>query len=128
MSAAVAEAQAAALAAGSQAALATEPVEDFEQHTEELERTWRRPRGLWGWLSTVDHKEIGKRFIVTALVFFALGGVLALLMRIQLARPENHFVSPDLYDQLFLPRAPEELGSGAVRPAKGRGAPREHAV
>ena len=39
-----------------------------------LERTWRRPRGFIGWLATVDHKEIGRRYIVTALLFLALGG------------------------------------------------------
>ncbi|HXC49705.1 MAG TPA: cytochrome c oxidase subunit I [Candidatus Limnocylindrales bacterium] len=80
-------------------AAAAEPLVEFDEA--ELERTWRRPPGLWGWLTTVDHKEIGMRFIVTALVFFALGGVLALMMRIQLARPDNHFVGPDLYDQIF---------------------------
>jgi len=66
-----------------------------------LEQTWRSPPGVWGWFSQVDHKVIGKRFIVTALGFFSLGGVLALLMRIQLARPENHFLGPDLYNQIF---------------------------
>ena len=37
-----------------------------------------RPPGFIGWLATVDHKEIGRRYIVTALIFLALGGVLAL--------------------------------------------------
>ena len=41
------------------------------------------------------------RYIVTAFVFFGLAGILALLMRIQLARPENHFLGPDLYNQFF---------------------------
>ena len=52
-----------------------------------LDATWRRPPGIIGWLATVDHKEIGRRYIVTALLFLALGGVLALAMRLQLARP-----------------------------------------
>ena len=51
-----------------------------------LERTWSRPRGFIGWLATVDHKEIGRRYIITALIFLALGGVLALAMRVQLAQ------------------------------------------
>ena len=38
-----------------------------------LERTWRRPPGILGWLATVDHKEIGRRYIVTALLFLAAG-------------------------------------------------------
>jgi cytochrome c oxidase subunit 1 len=66
-----------------------------------LERAWRQPRGLLGWLSNIDHKEIGKRYIVTALGFFALAGIEALLMRIQLARPENNLLNPDLYNQIF---------------------------
>jgi cytochrome c oxidase subunit 1 len=66
-----------------------------------LERTWRRPPGIIGWLATVDHKEIGRRYIVTALVFLALGGALALAMRVQLAQPDQNLISPDRYNQLF---------------------------
>ena len=66
-----------------------------------LERTWLRPPGIVGWLSTVDHKEIGRRYIITALIFLALGGVLSLLMRLQLARPDNNFVSAQRYNELF---------------------------
>jgi cytochrome c oxidase subunit I+III len=71
------------------------------EHLALLDRTWRRPPGFVGWLSDVNHKSIGLRFIVTSLVFFALAGVLALLMRVQLARPDNAFLGPDRYDQLF---------------------------
>jgi cytochrome c oxidase subunit 1 len=66
-----------------------------------LSRTWGGPRGWWGALSTVDHKIIGRRYIVTAFVFLALGGVLALAMRLQLASPEARLISPDRYNQLF---------------------------
>jgi cytochrome c oxidase subunit I+III len=66
-----------------------------------LARTWATPRGFLGALATVDHKIIGRRYIATAFFFLMLGGVLALAMRIQLARPENRFVSPDLYNQIF---------------------------
>ena len=78
--------------------------QDFERETRELrelERTWARPRGLKGWLTDTDHKVIALRYIVTAFVFFLLGGIEAALMRIQLARPENHFLNPDLYNQIF---------------------------
>jgi cytochrome c oxidase subunit I len=66
-----------------------------------LERAWRRPPGIIGWLATVDHKEIGRRYIVTALLFLALGGVLALAMRVQLARPDSALISPQRYNELF---------------------------
>jgi cytochrome c oxidase subunit I+III len=66
-----------------------------------LARTWETPRGLRGWFGTVDHKQIGLRFIVTALLFLALGGALALMMRTQLARPDNHLLSPHQYNQFF---------------------------
>src|SRR3954447_17136497 len=66
-----------------------------------LEQTWARPPGFLGWLATVDHKEIGRRYIVTALMFLALGGVLALLMRLQLARPDNNMIGASRFNELF---------------------------
>src|SRR3569623_1021786 len=66
-----------------------------------LDETWRDPPGFLGWFCPVNHKTIAKRFIVTTLVFFALGGLLAATMRMQLARPENDLVGPDMYIQLF---------------------------
>src|SRR6476646_8774428 len=66
-----------------------------------LERTWSRPVVIIGWLATVDHKEIGRRYIVTALIFLALGGVLALAMRLQLAQPDSNLVSAQRYNELF---------------------------
>jgi cytochrome c oxidase subunit I+III len=66
-----------------------------------LEETWRSPSGLWGVLTTVNHKYVARRFVATTMTFFVLGGGLALLMRWQLRRPENTFIGPDLYNQLF---------------------------
>lgn len=66
-----------------------------------LGKTWASALGLWGMLTTVDHKVIARRYIVTAFVFLALGGVLALLMRLQLARPEARFLDADRYNQIF---------------------------
>jgi cytochrome c oxidase subunit I len=66
-----------------------------------LGETWKTPRGFWGALTTVDHKIIGRRYIVTAFVFLILGGALALAMRIQLAQPEARFIGPDRYNQIF---------------------------
>jgi cytochrome c oxidase subunit I+III len=66
-----------------------------------LHRTWRRAPGLWGWLTTVDHKDIGRRFIYTAMTFLILGGILSMLMRLQLARPESGLISATRYNQIF---------------------------
>jgi len=63
--------------------------------------TWQSPSGFAGWLSIVNNRPLGIRFMLTALVFFLIGGVLALLMRIQLAVSENTFLGPELYNQLF---------------------------
>ena len=81
------------------AAAATADAEREER--EQLERLWRSPAGLRGWLTEVNHQAIGKRYVITALVFFALGGVEALLMRLQLARPESRLLGPDLYGEIF---------------------------
>ena len=66
-----------------------------------LRALWETKPGVIGWLSTVDHKEIGIRYIVTAFVFLLAGGVEALILRLQLARPELHVLTPEQYDQLF---------------------------
>ena len=66
-----------------------------------LQRIWETEPGIKGWFSTVDHKEIGLRYIVTAFAFLLLGGVEALVMRLQLARPGEHLLTPEQYDQLF---------------------------
>jgi cytochrome c oxidase subunit I+III len=67
----------------------------------ELERTWRDPPGLLGWLAAVNHKSIGRRFIVTAFCMFAAAGLLAAMIRLQLARPDSHILGPDLYNRVF---------------------------
>lgn len=59
------------------------------------------PNGLLNWLSTVDHKQIGIMYLVSSLFFFFAGFIEAMLMRIQLARPENSFLSPEVYNQIF---------------------------
>lgn len=67
----------------------------------ELQRIWANPPGFLGFLTNVNHKAIGVRFLVTSFVFFLIGGIEALVMRLQLAQPENHVVDPELYGQLF---------------------------
>jgi cytochrome c oxidase subunit I len=65
---------------------------------------FRRPsatQGLASWLTTVDHKRIGILYGVTAFLFLLIGGIEALLIRIQLAVPENTFLTFDEYNQIF---------------------------
>jgi cytochrome c oxidase subunit 1/cytochrome c oxidase subunit I+III len=57
--------------------------------------------GFFSWVATVDHKRIGILYLLTAFFFFGVGGLEALVMRLQLAKPNNHLLSPDAYDQLF---------------------------
>jgi cytochrome c oxidase subunit I len=59
------------------------------------------PRRLMGWLTTTDHKKIGILYFINSLSFFVVGGILALLMRTELARPGTQFLSPRAYDQVF---------------------------
>ena len=76
-----------------------------EQHAyadvDALRQTWSSKPGLLGWLSSVNHQEIGRRYILTAFIFLLIGGIEALLMRLQLAKPENTFLSAGNYNQIF---------------------------
>jgi len=66
-----------------------------------LHAIWETAPGWRGFLSSVDHKEIGLRYIVTAFILLACGGIEALIMRLQLAGPERRLLSPEQYNQLF---------------------------
>jgi cytochrome c oxidase subunit I len=68
---------------------------------ERLTYLWEGEPGLRGFFGTVDHKKLGKRYIATALFFLVAGGVLALLMRLQLASPESRVLGPYAYDQVY---------------------------
>jgi cytochrome c oxidase subunit 1 len=57
--------------------------------------------GFWSWVTTVDHKRIGVLYGVTAFAFFLIGGIEALLIRLQLAVPHNTLIHPDVFNQLF---------------------------
>ncbi|MGR4870681.1 cbb3-type cytochrome c oxidase subunit I [Variovorax sp. LARHSF232] len=67
---------------------------------EGLERAWRAPTG-WRLLSAVNNTHVGAFYIAAAMLFFVLAGILALLMRTQLALPDNTLVGPATYNQLF---------------------------
>jgi cytochrome c oxidase subunit 1 len=58
-------------------------------------------RAIVGWLTTTDHKRIGHLYLITTFVWFLFGGLLALIMRAELARPGLQFVSVEQYNQLF---------------------------
>ncbi len=66
----------------------------------QLERVWANWPGL-GALAAVNHGTIGLRFMFTGLIFFLVGGVLAMLLRTQLALPEQDIIAPEQYNQLF---------------------------
>jgi cytochrome c oxidase subunit I len=75
---------------------------DYESpEARSLEKIWATKPGLLGWISTVDHKEIGIRYIITAFVFLIAGGLEALVLRVQLARPNQTLLTPEQYDELF---------------------------
>ncbi len=56
---------------------------------------------LHGWVTTVDHKRLGILYVMYALFFLVVGGGEAMVMRIQLAQPDNHFLSPEVYNRMF---------------------------
>ena len=62
---------------------------------------WDKNRGIMSWLTTVDHKKIGIMYLYTTFFFFVIGGIMALLVRVQLAEPKNKFLTEAQYNQIF---------------------------
>ncbi|MAL17468.1 MAG: cytochrome c oxidase subunit I [Balneola sp.] len=58
-------------------------------------------KGLWAWMTTVDHKKIGLMYLGSVALFFLIGGVLALLLRTELLTPAKTFIEADTYNQFF---------------------------
>jgi cytochrome c oxidase subunit 1/cytochrome c oxidase subunit I+III len=58
-------------------------------------------RGVLSWVASIDHKQIGIMYILSGFFFLLVGVAEAMIMRLQLARPANHLISPETYDQLF---------------------------
>ena len=75
--------------------------EERDRALDALHAVWADRPGFIGWLTTVDHKRVARRYLVTALVFFVLAGLLAMAMRTQLAAPGRHVLGPDRYNQFF---------------------------
>ncbi len=76
------------------------PEGSVERLHREFEAIWSNPGGLRR-LTVVNHSVIGKRFLVTGFFFFLVGGILAMLIRAQLATADNDFVGHDAYNQIF---------------------------
>lgn len=72
-----------------------------EEKKHRFEQVWQRGRGFKGWLATVNNQPLGQQFMLTAFAFFLIGGLLALLIRIQLTVSENTFLGPQAYNQIF---------------------------
>jgi cytochrome c oxidase subunit I len=62
---------------------------------------WDKNKGIMSWLTTVDHKKIGIMYLYTTFFFFVVGGIMALLVRVQLAEPKNKFLTEAQYNQIF---------------------------
>src|SRR3954462_12288469 len=76
-------------------------VEHIAIDEEAVEQVWKDAPGLPGFFSTVDHKRIGVRYIYTAFAFFFAAGIIALVMRTQLATSNEHVLDPQTYNELF---------------------------
>jgi cytochrome c oxidase subunit I len=92
-----------------------------ERDLQDLERAWRHPRGIVGWLSFTTHQAIGMRYIVTAFIFLLAGGIEALLMRLQLSHPNNALLGPDGYNQIFTTHGTTMMFLFAVPMMEGMG-------
>ncbi|MDO5658793.1 MAG: cbb3-type cytochrome c oxidase subunit I, partial [Paracoccus sp. (in: a-proteobacteria)] len=86
------------------AALPLAPADDglspIERH-KALDAIWNPGSGWRGFFTTVNHSALGLRFMLTAAFFFAVGGLLSMLIRAQLATPDSAFLSAEAYNQVF---------------------------
>ncbi len=71
------------------------------QHPKTSESEFSFSETLYAWVATVDHKRLGLMYILTALLFLVIAGVMAMVIRLQLAFPNSHVVDPDTYNRLF---------------------------
>ncbi|MBF9044370.1 cytochrome ubiquinol oxidase subunit I [Rhodobacterales bacterium HKCCE4037] len=66
-----------------------------------LEAIWASEKGFRGWFSTVSHSDLGRMFLFTSFFYFGVAGILAMLIRAQLATPHSAWASEEVYAQLF---------------------------
>jgi cytochrome c oxidase subunit I+III len=81
--------------------MATITADTVPRDVDDLEEVWEDEPGIPGFLTTVDHKRIGIRYIVTSFVFFAVSGLMALVLRTQLATSNAGLIGPSTYNELF---------------------------
>ena len=75
---------------------------DYPLHPSGIEeKEFSFSQALYSWVATVDHKRLGLMYIVSALLFFVIAGIMAMVIRLQLIVPNNHLVSPDTFNRLF---------------------------
>ncbi|MEJ8838829.1 cytochrome c oxidase subunit I [Ramlibacter sp. AN1133] len=74
---------------------------DDPRIAERLQALWETRPGVTGWLSSVDHKEIGLRYLVTSFLFLLVGGLEAAVIRVQLGHADSTLLTPEQYNQLF---------------------------
>src|SRR4051812_50080385 len=79
----------------------TTPTTILDTAIPELAEPWEDAPGLPGFFTTVDHKRIGIRYIYPSFFFFFFSGIVALIMRVQLAAPDQHVLSAQTYNELF---------------------------
>jgi cytochrome c oxidase subunit I len=72
-----------------------------DAHTHAHTQSVKRYRGLMNWLTTVDHKKIGILYLIAGFLFFVIGGLESILIRIQLLKPLNDFVGARTYNELL---------------------------
>lgn len=75
--------------------------EERDRGLDAMLAAWTDPPGFSGWLTTLDHKRVARRYLATALVCGALAGLLAMVMRIQLSEPHNDLLGPAAYARFF---------------------------
>ena len=72
------------------------------EHPRQKEKTYSSfSEALYSWVSTVDHKRLGLMYVVSALIFMIIAGIMAVVIRMQLMFPESHLVAPDTFNRLF---------------------------
>ncbi len=81
--------------------MAASPAIEQDKVPKDFKETWKQPEGFIGFLATIDNIPIAVRYMATSFAFFIIGGILALVMRVQLSRPENRVLDPATYNQLF---------------------------
>ena len=78
-----------------------QPIALNDESANSVLKPGNKGRAIVGWLTTTDHKRIGHLYLITTFAWFLFGGLLALIMRAELARPGLQFLSVEQYNQLF---------------------------